>query len=93
MPETPGSRERKHVATRAWLHTKLKYNRKSLFNRFTIIPQQEKKYVKTKTKKVKRVVLNRYSLVDISNHTAGVEDRAWKVFFIEVSIDRDSLFG
>ena len=60
----------------------LKYNRKSLFNRLTIIPQQDKTNTKTKTKKVRRVVSNRYSLVDIPNHAAGMKDGAWDVFFI-----------
>ena len=64
-----------------WLHTKLKYYRKSLFNRLTIIPQQDKRNTKTKTKKVRRMVSNRYSLVDISNQATVVEDGAW-VFFI-----------
>ena len=58
----------------------LKYNRKSLFNRLTIIPQQDKTNTKTKTKKVRRVVSNRYSLVDIPNHAAGVKDGAWDGF-------------
>ena len=39
------------------------------------------KNTKTKTKKVRRVVYNRYSLIDIPNHAAGVEDGAWDVFF------------
>ena len=38
---------------------------------------------KTKTKKIRRVVSNRYSLVDIPNHDAGVKDGAWDgLFFI-----------
>ena len=53
-----------------WLQTKSKYNRKSSFNRFTITPQQHK--TNTKTKKVKRVVSNRYRLVD----------GAWDRFFL-----------
>ena len=39
------------------------------------------KIAKTKTQKVKRLVSNRYSLVDIPSHTAGVENGAWDVFF------------
>ena len=31
--------------------------------------------------KVKRVIFNWYSLVDIPNHAAGVEDGAWDGFF------------
>ena len=62
-----------------WLHTQLMCNRKSSFNRLTIIPQQDKTI--TKTKKVIRVVFNRYSLVDIPNHAPGVEDGAWDGFF------------
>ena len=64
-----------------WLHTKLKYYRKSLFNRLTIIPQQDKTNTKKETKKVKRVVSNRYSLFDIQNHATGVKDGAWDIFF------------
>ena len=66
-----------------WLHTNLKYNRKSLFNRLTIIPQQDKKDTKTKTKKARRVVYIRFRLVDIPDHTAGVEEGAWDGFFIQ----------
>ena len=42
---------------------------------------RQKKITKTKTKKVRRVVSNRYSLVDIPNQAAGVEDGAWDGFF------------
>ena len=37
---------------------------------------------KTKAKHDRRVVLNWYSLFDIPNLGAGVEDGAWDVFFI-----------
>ena len=47
----------------------------------TVIPQQDKTNTKTKTKKVRWVVSNWYSLVDIPNHAAGVEDGAWDGFF------------
>ena len=69
-----------------WLLTKLKYDRKSLFNRLTIIPQQDKKKYKTNTKKVRRVVSNPYSFVDIINHAAGVENGALDSFFFIVSV-------
>ena len=62
----------------SWLVLHL--NGKGWFNRLTIIPQQ--KQTKTKTKKVRRVVTNQYSLLDIPNHAAGVEDGDWDVFFI-----------
>ena len=65
-----------------WLHTKLKYNRKSWFNIFTKIPQQDKTNRNTKTKEVRKVVSNRYSLVDIPNHAAGVEDGVWHFFIL-----------
>ena len=47
----------------------------------TIIPKQDKTNTKTKTKKVRRVVSNWFSLVDIPNHAAGVEDWDWDGFF------------
>ena len=43
-------------------------------------PKARQKNTKTKTKKVKRVVSNQYSLVDIPNHAARVEDGAWDGF-------------
>ena len=50
--------------------------------RLTIIPHQDKTNTKTQTKKVKIVVSNRYSLFDIPNCAAGVEDGAWEGFFL-----------
>ena len=47
----------------------------------TKIPKQDKTNTKTKTKIVRRVVSNWFSLVDISNHAAGVEDGDWDGFF------------
>ena len=47
----------------------------------TIIPQEDKTNAKTKTKKVRRVVSNWFSLVDIPNYAAGVEDGDWDGFF------------
>ena len=44
-------------------------------------PQARQKNTKTKTKKGIRVVSNRYNLVDIPNHAAGMEDGAWDGFF------------